>query len=127
MAFTPTHSVPRTAGGIATWPAPDPTAAEGPRLDAGLSVAVVTAQSDGWTQIECDNGWRAWVDGRLLQPVGAPPARPRRTQAQAQPQPQPATAGYAANPHPATQYAPLPTRFARASPRPARYKFAACL
>jgi hypothetical protein len=78
MAFTPTHAVPRTAGGIATWPEPDPTAAEGPRLDAGLPVSVVVAQADGWTQIECENGWRAWVDGRLLQPMSTmrPPNAP---------------------------------------------------
>ena len=118
MAFAPTHVVPATAGGIATWPSPDSTAPAGPRLNAGLAVVVVTSRDDGWAQIECENAWRAWVDGRLLLPVGATaataatdyrsmfnqatasdaPASDATTQ-QPQPLEQPTGAGFSFTPH----------------------------
>src|SRR5262245_45705009 len=72
-SFAPTHTVP--AGGSATWPAPDPTAQPGPRLDAGLPVAVVEQRGD-WARIVASNGFQAWVYARLLIVGAAPPGPP---------------------------------------------------
>lgn len=63
-SFTPTHIVP--TDGIATWPSPG-AAEVGPSLDELLPVRVV-ARNGAWAQVVCENGWSAWVDGRLLPP-----------------------------------------------------------
>ena len=61
------------AGGLVTFAAPNPQERPGIALDAGLPVLVREHRKDGWAQVLCSNGWRAWVDGRLLlnQPPGA--------------------------------------------------------
>ena len=67
MSFTATHVVP--ASGLPTWPSPDSSAAGGPerpRLAAGTPVDVMEQRADGWAQVRCENGWTAWVDGRLV-------------------------------------------------------------
>jgi hypothetical protein len=66
-AWQPTHLTP--AEGMTTWLAPQPTAANAARLDAGLDVAVTEWQGD-WAHVACSNGWSTWVDGRLLMPYG---------------------------------------------------------
>ncbi|HEV3123028.1 MAG TPA: hypothetical protein VG266_00445 [Candidatus Dormibacteraeota bacterium] len=65
-AWLPTHRVP--AEGMPTWPAPDPSSPQGPRLDARLTVQVVEHRGD-WARIVCSNGWSTWVDARTLQSV----------------------------------------------------------
>lgn len=69
-AFLPTHTVP--PAGMASWPRPDPQAAQGPHIGGGLSVQVVERYND-WAKVAFDNGWIAWVDGRLLVPRTAGP------------------------------------------------------
>lgn len=64
--FTPTHRVP--AGGMDSWPRPDAQAPRGPRINEALSVQSIDQLGD-WTKVVFDNGWSAWVDGRLLQPL----------------------------------------------------------
>lgn len=65
--YAPTHWVPWT--GLHAWPGPDlrlPTVAV---LDPDLDVQVLGWHGD-WAHIRCSNGWEAWVDGRLLVPMG---------------------------------------------------------
>jgi hypothetical protein len=69
MTFVPTHTAP--AAGLATWPAPDPTAPQGPALGPHLAVRV-TQRQGGWAEVLCANGWRAWVDATQL--VSAAPS-----------------------------------------------------
>jgi hypothetical protein len=64
MAFVATHVVP--ASGLSTWPAPDPSIPEGPRLAPGLSVQLLEVTPQGWAHVACENGWTAWVDARRL-------------------------------------------------------------
>jgi len=52
--------------GLATFDAPNPQQAPGVRLDPGLEVSVAEHHPDGWALIVCSNGWKTWVDGRLL-------------------------------------------------------------
>jgi hypothetical protein len=61
-AWTPTHRVPDR--GMAAFSKPDGNA-PAPRLDARLPVAVIERRGD-WAYVECANGWKTWVDGRLL-------------------------------------------------------------
>lgn len=70
--FRPTHDVPDA--GLRTFGSPDPGAALSTPLDAGLGVRLLEQRPDGWAEIECSNGWRCWVDGRLLVARAAPPA-----------------------------------------------------
>ena len=63
---TPTpqiHLVPR--GGLAAWPTPDgsrlPVAVLPERLEL-----IVEARSGAWAEVRASNGWRGWVDGRML-------------------------------------------------------------
>ena len=70
-AWVPSHRVPQS--GLPTWTAPDPGAAAGQPLDAGLAVQLLERRPDGWARVACSNGWTAWVDGRLL---GGPDAGP---------------------------------------------------
>ena len=67
LGFLATHRVP--APGLETYPAPDPSAAAGPRLDTDLDVQVLEQREDGWAHLACSNGWTAWGDGRLLLPL----------------------------------------------------------
>ena len=54
------------AAGIATFETPSPNQPPGARLEGGLEVTVAAQHRDGWAQVVCSNGWKAWVDGRLL-------------------------------------------------------------
>jgi hypothetical protein len=58
-----THVAP--PGGLVTWPAPDPSSPPSEPIAEGVPVQVIERQGD-WAQVQCDNGWTAWVDGRLL-------------------------------------------------------------
>ncbi|MGH9165798.1 MAG: hypothetical protein ACRDZW_09840 [Acidimicrobiales bacterium] len=73
MSDTATHVVPEP--GLASWPAPDANAQQGPLVPARLEVVVVE-WSGAWAHIRCTNGWTTWVDGRLLLPLAAPPPVP---------------------------------------------------
>jgi len=65
-AFAPTHTAP--AGGLETREKPEVDVSPGPRIDAGLPVAVVKTWGD-WAKVRCENGWETWVDARALSPV----------------------------------------------------------
>jgi hypothetical protein len=68
--FDATHRVgdrPLQVGGVPTG-SYDP----GTRLDAGLEVQLIEKTSDGWALIECENGWRCYVDANGLVPIGPP-------------------------------------------------------
>ena len=66
--FTPTHVVPQ--GGLPAWNTPDPARAPVANVDAGLEVQIVERVGD-WASVTFSNGWTAWVDGSLLQDLGA--------------------------------------------------------
>ena len=63
--YLATHAVPMP--GLPAWVEPDPGQQPAHTLDAGLDVMLLDIREDGWAKIECSNGWRAWVDGRLLE------------------------------------------------------------
>ena len=66
--FRPTHRAP--GSGLPTWPQPDAADEALPdeqSLAAGLVVEVLDQRADGWAQIQCQDGWTAWVDGRRLE------------------------------------------------------------
>ncbi|MFI1016866.1 hypothetical protein [Streptomyces sp. NPDC020965] len=67
--FRPTHVVPYD--GLPAWEAPDVSRPTEP-LDPLLPVRLLDRRGD-WGRILCANGWSAWVDGRLLVPVGHSP------------------------------------------------------
>lgn len=71
MSFQPTHYGPDQP--LATWDAPDAARPPGPPLPNRLPVRVLQWWGQ-WAQVECSNGWTAWVDGRWLQPLSATPA-----------------------------------------------------
>ena len=60
--WTPTHHVPD--GGMAAYSMPDAASPAEP-LDGKLAVALLERRGD-WAYVECSNGWKTWVDGRLL-------------------------------------------------------------
>ncbi len=62
-AWAPTHLVP--AGGMAAWAAPDPSQRPQGMLPAGLEL-MFESQAGAWAQVRAVNGWRGWVDGRVL-------------------------------------------------------------
>ncbi len=66
-AWTPTHLAPYE--GIPAWAAPDPQQPPIAVLPPWLELAVVSIAGD-WAQVRAANGWRGWVDGRLLLPRG---------------------------------------------------------
>jgi hypothetical protein len=61
--WAPTHSVP--AGGVAAWSVPDASHAPIADLAPGLAV-VVESRIGAWALVRAVNGWRGWVDARLL-------------------------------------------------------------
>ncbi|MFG2295816.1 hypothetical protein [Streptomyces sp. NPDC048603] len=67
--FHPTHVVPRE--GLPAWETPDTSRPTMP-LDAFLPVRLLSRRG-AWGEIQCANGWTAWVDGRLLVTVPQPP------------------------------------------------------
>jgi hypothetical protein len=60
---TAIHFVP--SGGIAAWPTPDGSRLPAAVLPERLEV-VVEARNGPWAEVRAANGWRGWVDGRLL-------------------------------------------------------------
>ena len=70
VPWSPSASVP--AGGMMAWASPDPATPSVAALDAGLPL-MMEATLDDWAQVRATNGWRGWVDGRLL--VRPPPRR----------------------------------------------------
>ena len=56
--FAANHVVPH--GGLQTWSGSDSSAPGGQPLDAGLPIRLLHTVGDR-VQIECSNGWRAWV------------------------------------------------------------------
>jgi len=72
----PIHFVP--AGGLAAWPTPDGSRLPVVVLPERLEL-VVEARHGAWAEVRAANGWRGWVDGRLLidpRQAPRPPARP---------------------------------------------------
>jgi protease PrsW len=61
--WAPTHVVP--AGGAPAWLAPDPSQPPVLGLAPGLELALEGRLHD-WALVRASNGWRGWVDGRLL-------------------------------------------------------------
>jgi hypothetical protein len=57
------HLVP--SGGIAAWPTPDGSRLPSAVLPERFEV-VVEARNGPWAEVRAANGWRGWVDGRLL-------------------------------------------------------------
>jgi protease PrsW len=62
-AAPPIHLVP--AGGLAAWPTPDGSRLPVVVLPERLEL-VVEARHGAWAEVRAANGWRGWVDGRLL-------------------------------------------------------------
>ncbi len=62
-AWAPTHLVP--PGGMAAWEIPDPSRPPAHFLAERLEL-VVEQRAGAWAQVRAVNGWRGWVDGRLL-------------------------------------------------------------
>lgn len=62
----PTHRVP--SGGLAAWDVPDGSRPPVSQLPGDLEL-VVEASAGAWSQVRAANGWRGWVDGRLLTPA----------------------------------------------------------
>ena len=65
--YRASHRVPWT--GLPAWSAADPGPAPAADLDPDLDVEVMEWSGD-WARVRCSNGWEAWVDGRLLVPLG---------------------------------------------------------
>jgi RsiW-degrading membrane proteinase PrsW (M82 family) len=63
----PIHLVPR--GGMAAWPTPDGSRLPAVVLPERLQL-IVEARSGAWAEVRAANGWRGWVDGRLLADPG---------------------------------------------------------
>jgi hypothetical protein len=61
--WMPTHLVP--LGGMAAWAAPNPSRPPTIQLPEQLEL-VVDASAGAWAQVRAVNGWRGWVDSRLL-------------------------------------------------------------
>jgi hypothetical protein len=73
--FVPGYAAP--ASGLAAWVQPEAASPPTAHIDARVELQLVERYGD-WAHIECSNGWRAWVDSRLLAPVTlATAAQPR--------------------------------------------------
>jgi HEAT repeat protein len=64
-AWAPTHLTP--AGGMQFWAAPDARLAPAGQLP-GNGELMLESVVGAWAQVRAANGWRGWVDGRLLVP-----------------------------------------------------------
>ncbi|MEU4065744.1 YrhB domain-containing protein [Streptomyces wedmorensis] len=64
--WQPTHQVP--ADGMPAWAEPDPNRAPVARIDARVELQILERAGD-WAHIICSNGWSAWVDGRVMEPL----------------------------------------------------------
>ena len=75
--FVPGYAAP--AGGLTAWAQPDAAILPAAHIEARVEVQLIERVGD-WAHIECNNGWRAWVDARLLAPLTVAPGaqfRPR--------------------------------------------------
>lgn len=61
--WAPTHLAP--PGGMATWDAPDARLAPVGHLPGSVEL-VVEVTAGAWARVRAANGWRGWVDNRLL-------------------------------------------------------------
>lgn len=77
--FRATHEAP--AGGLPAWTEPDGSQQPSRTIGARVTMLVRELRGD-WAQVECSNGWTAWVDARKLvsthtsSPSASPPAAP---------------------------------------------------
>jgi hypothetical protein len=69
--WAPTHRVP--AGGLPARAAPDANLQPSAQLAAGVLLRVGRRAGD-WAEVEGENGWRGWVDGRRLEAGAESPA-----------------------------------------------------
>jgi len=67
VTWAPTHLTP--SEGMPAWALPDPSQPPVAMLPPWLELAV-EARAGEWAQVRAANGWRGWVDGRLLLPRG---------------------------------------------------------
>lgn len=74
LAWVATHTVP--AEGLQAWANPDPAGAVIANLAGRVELRVIEHRAD-WAQVDAENGWKGWVDGRRLVPV--PSTRPHPT------------------------------------------------
>lgn len=58
------------ASGLQAWDEPDPSLPATRDLAAGSSVQVIEQRGE-WANVETDDGWRGWVDARLLEMPGS--------------------------------------------------------
>lgn len=63
VGFAPTHTVPPQ--GLQAWAAPDPAGVVVATLGGGLPIQVTEVRG-AWAHVLCSNGWRGWVDGRII-------------------------------------------------------------
>jgi hypothetical protein len=91
---------------MAAYAEPDPSLTPLTSLSAGLRLHRIEDRG-AWTKVSADNGWSAWVDGRLLVPLTAAPTP--APPAAAQPAPAPFQAPAPPEPIPAPMPAPAPT------------------
>ncbi|MFN3217783.1 MAG: hypothetical protein ACE367_14915 [Acidimicrobiales bacterium] len=108
MTWEPTDEVPPT--GMAAYAEPDPSLTPLTSLSAGLRLHRIEDRG-AWAKVAADNGWSAWVDGRLLVPLAnaASPAPPAAAQPAPAPAPFQAPAPAAPIPTPTPAPAPTPT------------------
>ena len=59
----PTHRVPPS--GMSAWNNPDPSQPPAGQIPGNVEV-VIDNTAGVWAQVRVSNGWRGWVDGRLL-------------------------------------------------------------
>jgi hypothetical protein len=59
-----THRAP--AGGMAFWTSPNPSQPPSGQLP-GRTRLLLNSRSSAWANVTAGNGWRGWVDGRLLE------------------------------------------------------------
>ncbi|MEV6137230.1 SH3 domain-containing protein [Nocardia sp. NPDC051990] len=65
-AWHPTHRVP--GNGMLAWTTPDSTRPPVARIDPRVELQILERSGD-WAHIACNNGWTAWVDGRVIEPL----------------------------------------------------------
>jgi hypothetical protein len=104
VMWEPTDEVPPT--GMAAYAEPDPSLTPLTSLSGGLRLHRIEDRG-AWAKVAADNGWSAWVDGRLLVPLAAAAA------------PAPAAAPEQAPSTPAQPAAPQPAPAAFEAPAPA--------
>lgn len=100
VTWEPTDEVPPT--GMAAYAEPDPSLTPLTSLSAGLRLHRIEDRG-AWAKVAADNGWSAWVDGRLLVPLAntSSPVPPAAVQ--------PAPAPFQAPTEPAPAPTPAPT------------------